>query len=127
MAKGSAAPIVEIVKRSDHASGFIVLPMRWVVERTLAWLNRCRRLAKPQCLGLPPTCVNPTDAAKALQSSINFSDRRALRNNPVPLTCWECGKALVGGRIVFCSIDCAKAFPADQLYGRAEGHSYGWT
>ena len=37
---------VEIVKRSDHASGFTVLPMRWVVERTLAWLNRCRRLAK---------------------------------------------------------------------------------
>ena len=37
---------VEIVKRSDHASGFVVLPMRWVVERTLAWLNRCRRLAK---------------------------------------------------------------------------------
>jgi len=37
---------VEIVKRSDQAKGFAVLPMRWVVERTLAWLNRCRRLAK---------------------------------------------------------------------------------
>lgn len=37
---------VEIVKRSDHAQGFNVLPKRWVVERTLAWLNRCRRLAK---------------------------------------------------------------------------------
>jgi transposase len=37
---------VEIVKRSDRANGFVVLPMRWVVERTLAWLNRCRRLAK---------------------------------------------------------------------------------
>ena len=37
---------VEIVKRSDQAKGFEVLPMRWVVERTLAWLNRCRRLAK---------------------------------------------------------------------------------
>ena len=37
---------VEIVKRSDKAKGFEVLPMRWVVERTLAWLNRCRRLAK---------------------------------------------------------------------------------
>jgi len=37
---------VEIVKRSDHAKGFVVLPRRWVVERTLAWLNRCRRLAK---------------------------------------------------------------------------------
>jgi transposase len=37
---------VEIVKRSDLAKGFVVLPKRWVVERTLAWLNRCRRLAK---------------------------------------------------------------------------------
>jgi transposase len=38
--------VVEIVKRSEQAKGFVVLPMRWVVERTLAWLNRCRRLAK---------------------------------------------------------------------------------
>jgi transposase len=37
---------IEIVKRSDKAKGFEVLPRRWVVERTLAWLNRCRRLAK---------------------------------------------------------------------------------
>jgi len=37
---------VEIVKRSDAAEGFEVLPRRWVVERTFAWLGRCRRLAK---------------------------------------------------------------------------------
>ena len=37
---------VEIVKRSDAAKGFAVLPRRWIVERTIAWLNRCRRLAK---------------------------------------------------------------------------------
>ena len=37
---------VEIVKRSDQAKGFVVLPKRWIVERTFAWLNRCRRLAK---------------------------------------------------------------------------------
>lgn len=41
----------EIIKRSDRAKGFEVLPRRWVVERTLAWLNRCRRLAKDwECL-----------------------------------------------------------------------------
>jgi transposase len=37
---------IEIVKRSDQVSGFVVLPKRWIVERTIAWINRCRRLAK---------------------------------------------------------------------------------
>ena len=37
---------VQIVKRADTAKGFEVLPRRWVVERTFAWLNRCRRLSK---------------------------------------------------------------------------------
>ena len=37
---------VEIVKRSDTAEGFEVIPRRWVVERTFAWLGRNRRLAK---------------------------------------------------------------------------------
>ena len=37
---------MEIVKRSDTAKGFVLLPRRWVVERTFAWLNRNRRLAK---------------------------------------------------------------------------------
>ena len=37
---------IEIIKRSDAAKGFEVLPRRWVVERTLAWLSRNRRLAK---------------------------------------------------------------------------------
>ena len=37
---------LEIVKPSDATEGFEVLPRRWVVERTFAWLGRCRRLAK---------------------------------------------------------------------------------
>ncbi len=33
----------EIVKRSDRVKGFVVQPSGWIVERTIAWLNRCRR------------------------------------------------------------------------------------
>lgn len=39
-------PEIEIVRRSDHAKGFVVFTRRWVVERTFAWLGRCRRPAK---------------------------------------------------------------------------------
>jgi transposase len=37
---------LEIIKRPSAANGFVVLARRWVVERTFAWLGRCRRLAK---------------------------------------------------------------------------------
>jgi transposase len=37
---------IEIVKRPDASSGFIVLPRRWVVERTFSWFGRNRRLAR---------------------------------------------------------------------------------
>ena len=37
---------MEIVKRSDDMRGFVVLPRRWVVERTFSWFGRNRRLAK---------------------------------------------------------------------------------
>ena len=37
---------LEIVKRSDDMSGFVVIPRRWVVERTFSWFGRNRRLAK---------------------------------------------------------------------------------
>jgi transposase len=40
------SPRIEIVKRSDDTKGFVVLPRRWVVERTFSWFGRNRRLAK---------------------------------------------------------------------------------
>jgi putative transposase len=38
--------VLEIVRRREDQVGFAVLPQRWVVERTFAWLGRCRRLSK---------------------------------------------------------------------------------
>jgi putative transposase len=38
--------VLEIVKRDPHTKGFVVLPKRWVVERTFAWFGRFRRLSK---------------------------------------------------------------------------------
>jgi transposase len=43
----------QIVKRSDQAKGFVVLPKRWIVERTMAWLNRCRRLGAASIFVFP--------------------------------------------------------------------------
>jgi transposase len=37
---------VTIVKRTDNVAGFVVLPRRWVVERTFGWLTRHRRLVR---------------------------------------------------------------------------------
>lgn len=37
---------IEIVKRSDRAEGFIIMPKRWIVEHRFVWLGRCRRFTK---------------------------------------------------------------------------------
>src|ERR1035437_2512981 len=79
---------VEIVKRSDAAKGFIVLPRRWIVERTIGWLNRCRRLSQPivrstiQRLG---RTMNPFAASDRL--TISTSTCRTTRSNAH----WNCG------------------------------------
>ena len=65
---------VQIVKRSNQAKGFIVLPKRWVVERTLAWLNRCRRLAKDW------ENLNAKARAFLLLASIRLMVRRLCQN-----------------------------------------------
>jgi transposase len=69
------------VNRSDHIKGFAVLPKRWIVERTTAWLNRCRRLAKDwenlnrNALAFLRLASLRLNAPKTLQSRLMFPDR----------------------------------------------------
>ena len=68
---------IDIIKRSDRAKGFEVLPRRWVVERTFAWLGRCRRLAKDWEKSIA------SSTAWALTASIRMLTRRTARY------CWN--------------------------------------
>jgi transposase len=45
-AREAARLTLQIVKRADDTVGFVVLPRRWVAERTLSWLMRSRRLTR---------------------------------------------------------------------------------
>ena len=64
---------VEIAKRSD-AGKFVVLPKRGVVERTIAWLNRCRRLAKDW------ECLNRNGLAFLPWASVRLMVRKPCRD-----------------------------------------------
>jgi len=64
---------IAVLKRSDSAKGFNVLPCRWVVERTFAWLGRCRRLAKDW------EKATASSTAWALIASIRLMSRKLAR------------------------------------------------
>jgi putative transposase len=64
---------LEIVRRSDASKGFVVLPKRWIVERTFGWLNRCRRLSKDY------EYLTETSEAMIHVAMINLMVRRLAR------------------------------------------------
>ncbi len=64
---------IDIIKRYGEAKGFEVLPRRWVVERTFAWLGPCRRLAKDWERSIA------SSTAWALIASIRMLTRRTAR------------------------------------------------
>jgi transposase len=68
----AGAPL-EIVKRTDDIKGFVVLPRRWVVERTFSWFGRNRRLAKDY------QNLAETLAAFVTLAAIQFAIRRLAR------------------------------------------------
>lgn len=67
---------VDIVKRSDIAKGFVVLPHRWIVERTFAWFMKCRRMVR--CYERKPE----HEEAMAQIVMIGLMTRRLARQKP---------------------------------------------
>lgn len=65
---------LEIVKRNDDVTGFSVLPRRWIVERTFAWLGRYRRLSKDY------EAVPESSESMILIAMINLMSRRLAKN-----------------------------------------------
>jgi len=76
-AKESCQWILEIVKRNDEVKGFHVLPRRWVVERTFAWIGRYRRLSKDY------ESLTQTSETMIYAAMVNIMMRRLARNNQV--------------------------------------------
>ena len=79
----NAAWELNIVQRPKDAVGWVLLPIRWTVERTFAWLGKCRRLSKgpreerPIVGGIRQVGYDPPDAQPA------FTKRNGCR---VPLS-----------------------------------------
>lgn len=68
--------VLEIVKRPDDVKGFRVLPRRWVVERTFAWLGKYRRLSKDY------ESLPETSEALIYTAMIHVMVRRLIRIHP---------------------------------------------
>jgi len=75
-AKRTGGWVLEIVKRTKDAVGFQVLPKRWVVERTLAWVGRYRRLSKDY------EARPETSEALIYAAMIHLMVRRLARHTP---------------------------------------------
>lgn len=68
--------VLDIIKRSDSQRGFVVLPRRWVVERTFGWLGRYRRLSKDY------EQLPGTSEAMIYAAMIHLMIRRLARKSP---------------------------------------------
>lgn len=73
-AKESCQWILEIVKRNDDVKGFQILPRRWVVERSLAWIGRFRRFSKDY------EVLTETSETMIYVAMVNIMVRRLVRN-----------------------------------------------
>lgn len=65
------------MKRPPGVNGFVVIARRWVVERTFAWLGRCRRLAKDWEASI--ASAEAWVLVAAIRRSVRFVARKAAQ------------------------------------------------
>ncbi|MET7551746.1 transposase [Streptomyces sp. NPDC005500] len=85
---------LEIVKRSDDMRGFVVLPRRWCVERTLGWLMRSRRLTRDYRATSRFALTRTPSTFAGTNSRPNRAARSFARSPSLPLSASDgaCGR-----------------------------------
>jgi CRISPR/Cas system-associated endonuclease Cas1 len=99
-------PIAEWLARSfEHASGLV--PVRAVLVPSVAPLSRAKPAAEPHMTGIVPTLM---PQFRTFIPTARGHRPAAVKDNPVPRACWDCGRALTPDRRAFCGEECAENY-----------------
>jgi hypothetical protein len=99
-------PIAEWLARSfERASGLV--PVRAVLAPPVAPLSRAKPEAEPLMSGIVPTLM---PQFRTFTPTARGHRPAAVKDNPVPRACWDCGRALTPDRRAFCGEECAENY-----------------
>jgi CRISPR/Cas system-associated endonuclease Cas1 len=99
-------PIAEWLARSfERASG--LPPVRAVLAPSVASPSRAKPEAEPLMTGIAPTLMPPL---RTFIPTARGQRPAAVKDNPVPRACWDCGRALTPDRRAFCGEECAEDY-----------------
>jgi hypothetical protein len=102
----ASEPIVEWLARSfERASG--LAPVRAVLAPSVAPLSRAKSEAEPLMTGITPWLM---PQLSAFIPTARGHRPTAVKDNPVPRACWDCGRALTADRRAFCGEECAESY-----------------
>ena len=108
----ASEPMAEWLARSFHRASSHT-PMRAVLAPSVVAVSREKPVSRPLPREIMPTLAPPLPmfitaaGGRRISAPSVLKQRAGVRDEPVPTTCWECGRALSPERRVFCSDDCA--------------------
>jgi hypothetical protein len=111
----ASEPIAEWLARSFHRRSSHT-PMRAVLAPSVAAVSRQRPVSQALVTEIIPALAPPLPTfitaagGRRISAPSVLKQRAGVRDDPVPATCWECGRALSPERRAFCSDDCADSY-----------------